>query len=126
MCNLRGKRNFLLGPVVAEFTLLLMFLMILQCIGQILSNRLWLVLLRFPLQFVFRLFLADFQPISLNQIRFPGRVLRAMIPLIKIQIQRPLLFPAANVLQWATGLFPVLARGDVGLVLVMGTNNVGV
>jgi hypothetical protein len=126
MCNLRGKRNFLLGPVVAEFTLLLMFLMILQCIGQILSNHLWLVLLRFPLQFAFRLFLEDFQPISLNQIRLPGRVLRAMIPLIKFQIQRALLFPAANVLQWAIGLFPVLARGDVGLVLVMGINNVGV
>jgi hypothetical protein len=49
-----------------------------------------------------------------------------MIPLTKFQIQRPLLFSAANVLQWAIGLFPVLARGDVGLVLVMGTNNVGV
>jgi hypothetical protein len=103
-----------------------MFLMILHCIGLILSNRLWLVHLWFPLQFVFRLFLEEFQPISLNQIRFPGRVLRALIPLIKFQIQRPLLIHVANVLQWAIGLFPVLARGDVGLVLVMGTNNVGV
>jgi hypothetical protein len=126
MCNLRGKRNFLLGPVVAEFTLLLMFLTILHRIGQILSNRLWLVLLRFPLQFAFRLFLEDFLLISLNQIRLPGRVLRAMIPLIKFQIQRALRFAAANVLQWAIGLLPVLVHGDVGLVLVMGISNAGV
>jgi hypothetical protein len=50
--------------------------------------------------------LEEFQPISINQIRHPGRVLRALIPLIKFQIQRPLLH-VANVLQWVIGLFPV-------------------
>jgi hypothetical protein len=80
----------------------------------------------FPLQLIFRLFLEEFQPISFNQIRHPGRVLRALTPLIKIQIQRPNLNRVANVSQWAIGLLSVKARGDVGLVLGMGVNSVGV
>jgi hypothetical protein len=70
--------------------------------------------------------LEEFLLISFNQIRLPGRVLRALMSPFKFQIQRPNLLCVANVLQWAIGLFLVKARGDVGPVLGMDIKSAGV